>query len=93
MAENSDGFLLAVIGLQDSGPLRPGIGRCSGLTRLGHHLQLSHGFCTQTDTGSHTVISGVTSTDDKNVLSFRKASHLFGDLLLVTGIQKAFGDF
>ena len=64
LAEDCDSFFLTVIGFQYLRPLRPRVGWQSLHGRFWHHLQLCDGFCSLADSGSHTVVTGITTTDD-----------------------------
>ena len=68
MTENSNGFFLAIVCFQDSWPLWPRIVCGTFYRRFWHHLQLCNRFCSQTDAGTYTVISGITTANDQNIL-------------------------
>ena len=87
MAEFGDRFFLAIVGLADSGPLRPGIGRKTVVRRLGHHLQLGHRCRAQADRSSHTVVAGISAADDQHVLTFCRDKFS----VFKIGIQKTLG--
>lgn len=71
MPEDADGLLLAVIDLQDLRPLRPRIRGYTLDRRLRHHFDLGHRLRTLADRGTTAVVSGVTTTDDGDVLPLR----------------------
>ena len=87
MSEYRNGFLLTVVCLAYLGPLRPGIILGTLVGCLWHHLDLGHGFTAVTDAGTHTVIAGVTATDDHHV--FVLCIHIL--FILKIGIKKALG--
>ena len=64
LAEDCDSFFLTVVGFQYLRPLRPRVGWQSLHGRFWHHLQLCDGFCSLADSGTHTVVTSITTTDD-----------------------------
>ena len=86
MPEYCNCLLLTVICLTDLGPFRPGIIFCPLIGCFGHHLNLGYRLTTMTDTGSHTVVPGITTTDDHHILilCIDKLS------VLESGIQETF---
>ena len=89
MPENADGLLLAVIDLQDLRPLRPRIRGCTLDRWLRHHLDLGHRLRALADRGTAAVVSGVTTTDDDDVLPLRVDDAEGMLALLVEGLRLA----
>ena len=72
MSEHSDRFLLAVVCLADSRPLRPRVCLCSLIRSFRHHLQLKHRLCPMPDRSSDTVVPRISAADDDHIFSFRR---------------------
>ena len=68
--KHSDCFLLAIICLADSWPLRPWVQRCPLVRCFRHHLQLENALCSMTDRCSDTVISCISASDYNYIFSF-----------------------
>ena len=68
VSEYGNGFFLTVIGLADSRPLRPRIVLCTLIRQLRHHCQLNDGFAAVPNCRSHAVVSGITATDNDDIL-------------------------
>ena len=69
IAKLGNGFLLAVVGLQHAGPLRPGV-VCGTLGRgAGHHFQLHHALATLADSRAHAVVTGVAAANDQHLFA------------------------
>ena len=66
-----DGLLLAVVGLLDVGPLRPGVACRGRLGRAGHELQLAHAPGALAHGRAQAVVARVSAADDHDVLADR----------------------
>ena len=67
----SDSLLLAVIGLLNVGPLRPGVARRALIGRSRQELKLAHAARALAHGGTHTVVTGIAAANDHNVQATR----------------------
>ena len=66
-AHDSDGLLLAVVGLLNVWPLRPGVARRARIRRRRQELKLAHAARTLTYRGAHAVVTGIAAANDHDV--------------------------
>ena len=83
MSPESNCFLLTIVCLADSRPLRPWIHSASLIRKFRHHFQLKNGFCTMTDRRSNTVISRIATTDDNYIFALCRNIFAFFQLHLI----------
>ena len=70
MTESVNSLFVAIIGLQNLRPLRPGIGFCPFCRGLRHHFQSRHRLTAVPDHRADAVIAGITSADHYHILTF-----------------------
>ena len=63
----SDSLLLAVIGLLNVGPLRPGVACRALIGRSRQELKLAHAARALTHRGTHAVVAGIATANDHDV--------------------------
>ena len=63
----SDSLLLAVVGLLNVGPLRPGVARRALIGRGRQKLKLAHTARTLAHGGTHAVVAGIAAANDHDV--------------------------
>ena len=71
---------MTVVRTEDAGPLRPGVVAGALLRGLGQELEVDDGLGAVTDGGTDAVVTGVTTTDDDDVLALSRDVGLVGEL-------------
>ena len=90
MSKDGNRLLLTVICLADSRPLRPRIGCCTLIRKLWHHLKLCDRLGSLTNRRSHTIISGISTANNNDILTFGIYPALFlaGEYMLCRTCQE-----
>ena len=67
----SDSLLLAVVGLLNVGPLRPGVARRALIGRSRQELKLAHAARALAHGSTHAIVTGIATANDHNVQAAR----------------------
>ena len=80
-------FLLAIISLEHTRELRPGICCCTAVRQAGINLQLTHAAAALTDNRRHAVIACIAAANNNDVLILRVNRQTISKIT----VQKALG--